>query len=134
MVSGVASVCSRAAIVTPSPKTSPSRCTRSPNRLLKTLRSPFDKLRANGAGVAIVGDLPFVLSLSKHENDFFSTLLNPLVLIPASSPYPWFMVMSYAYLPIVDRRSLPVVACGLSSGFIPVDRRRRCDAHCGRDL
>ena len=25
--------------------------------------------------MAIVGDLPFVLSLSKHENDFFSTLL-----------------------------------------------------------
>src|SRR2546425_6754885 len=48
--------------------------------------------------------------------------LNPLVLIPASSPQPWFMVMSYAYLPIVDRRALPVVACGLSSGFIRVDR------------
>src|SRR5438094_988509 len=75
MVSGVASVCSRVAIVTPSPKTSPSCCTRSPNRLLKNPRSPFDKLRANGAGIAIVGDLPFVLSLSKHENDFFSTLL-----------------------------------------------------------
>ena len=45
------------------------------NRVLKNLRSPFDKLRANGAGIAIVGDLPFVLSLSKHENDFFSTLL-----------------------------------------------------------
>ena len=26
--------------------------------------------------MAIVGDLPFVLSLSKHENDFFSTLLS----------------------------------------------------------
>src|SRR5438034_6484092 len=75
MVSGVASVCSRVAIVTPSPKTSPSCCTRSPNRLLKNPRSPFDTLRANGAGMAIVGDLPFVLSLSKHENDFFSTLL-----------------------------------------------------------
>jgi hypothetical protein len=39
------------------------------------LRTGFDKLRANGAGMAIVGDSPFVLSLSKHENDFFSTLL-----------------------------------------------------------
>src|SRR5437867_4967217 len=28
-----------------------------------------------GAGIAIVGDFPFVLSLSKHENDFFSSLL-----------------------------------------------------------
>jgi len=28
--------------------------------------------------MAIVGDLPFVLSLSKHENDFFSTLLKEL--------------------------------------------------------
>ena len=26
--------------------------------------------------MAIVGDLPFVLSLSKHENDFFSSLLD----------------------------------------------------------
>jgi hypothetical protein len=38
------------------------------------------------------------------------------------------------YLHIVNRRSLPVVACGLSGGFIPVDRRRRGDSHCGRDL
>jgi len=30
------------------------------------LRSPFDKLRANGSGVEIVKDFPFVLSLSKH--------------------------------------------------------------------
>jgi hypothetical protein len=31
------------------------------------LRSPFDKLRANGLGVAKAEDFPFVLSLSKHE-------------------------------------------------------------------
>src|SRR5437667_11889577 len=41
----------------------------------KTRRSPFDRLRANGAGVAISADFPFVLSLSKHEHSFFSTLL-----------------------------------------------------------
>jgi len=41
----------------------------------KPLRSPFDKLRANGSGVEIAGDFPFVLSLSKHENPFFRTLL-----------------------------------------------------------
>ena len=41
----------------------------------KPLRSPFDKLRANGSGVEIAGDFPFVLSLSKHENPFFSSLL-----------------------------------------------------------
>ncbi|MGH8008080.1 MAG: hypothetical protein ACREQ3_13865, partial [Candidatus Binatia bacterium] len=29
--------------------------------------SPFDKLRANGAGVEILKDYPFVLSLSKHD-------------------------------------------------------------------
>jgi len=37
---------------------------------LKTLRSPFDKLRANGSGVEIAEDFPFVLSLSKHEKPF----------------------------------------------------------------
>src|SRR6266571_1438758 len=41
----------------------------------KTLRSPFDKLRANGLGIEISDHFPFVLSLSKHEYDFFSTLL-----------------------------------------------------------
>jgi hypothetical protein len=41
---------------------------------LKTLRSPFDKLRANGVGREIVEDFPFVLSLSKHEFDFLSSL------------------------------------------------------------
>src|SRR5213593_2866541 len=46
------------------------------SRCCKTLRSPFDKLRANGGRLAIVGDFPFVLSLSKHESDFFSSLLN----------------------------------------------------------
>ena len=29
-------------------------------------RSPFDKFRANGSGIAFVEFLPFVLSLSKH--------------------------------------------------------------------
>jgi hypothetical protein len=43
----------------------------------KTPRSPFDKLRANGSGVKIAGDFPFVLSLSKHGPAFFSSLLNP---------------------------------------------------------
>jgi len=41
----------------------------------KTLRSPFDKLRANGACIKIVEEFPFVLSPSKHENSFFSSLL-----------------------------------------------------------
>ncbi len=30
------------------------------------LRTGFDKLRANGAGIKFVGFFPFVLSLSKH--------------------------------------------------------------------
>ena len=34
---------------------------------LLLLCSPFDKLRANGSGVEIVKDFPFVLSLSKHD-------------------------------------------------------------------
>ncbi len=41
----------------------------------KTLRSPFDGLRANGGKIENIEDLPFVLSLSKHEHDFFSGLL-----------------------------------------------------------
>jgi len=49
----------------------------------KTLRSPFDELRANGVGLESLAHCPFVLSpstssgqaLSKHENPFFSTLL-----------------------------------------------------------
>jgi hypothetical protein len=49
---------------------------------LKTRRSPFDKpvlstvegLRANGSGIEIVADFPFVLSLSKHEEPFLSSL------------------------------------------------------------
>jgi len=57
----------------------------------KTLRSPgstglttgFDKpvlsevegLRANGTGVGIIEDLPFVLSLSKHGHHFFGSPL-----------------------------------------------------------
>src|SRR5439155_17074813 len=45
------------------------------SRVLKNPRSPFDKLRANGGRLEVVGDFPFVLSLSKHENAFFSSLL-----------------------------------------------------------
>jgi len=41
----------------------------------KTPRLPFDKLRANGAGVENIGDFPFMLSPSKHEKSFFRTLL-----------------------------------------------------------
>jgi transposase len=41
---------------------------------LKTPRSPFDKLRANGSEIEIVTDFPFMLSLSKHENHFLSSL------------------------------------------------------------
>jgi hypothetical protein len=49
---------------------------------LKTLRSPFDKpvlsevegLRANGASIEILDHFPFMLSLSKHETLFLSTL------------------------------------------------------------
>jgi len=48
------------------------------SRVLKNPRSPFDKLRANGSGVAIVEDFPFVLSLSKHVYAFFSSLLEAL--------------------------------------------------------
>ena len=44
----------------------------------QTLRSPFDRLRANGIGIENIGVFPFVLSpsidsgpgLSKHENGF----------------------------------------------------------------
>jgi NitT/TauT family transport system substrate-binding protein len=42
---------------------------------LKTDRSPFDTLRANGADDEAVEEFSFVLSLSKHENFFFSNLL-----------------------------------------------------------
>src|SRR2546430_484219 len=45
------------------------------SRLLKTPRSPFDKLRVNGSDVELVEDFPFVLSLSKHANNFCSNLL-----------------------------------------------------------
>jgi len=41
----------------------------------KTPHLPFDKLRANGAGVENIGDFPFMLSPSKHEKSFFRTLL-----------------------------------------------------------
>ena len=42
----------------------------------KTLRSPFDELRANGGALEIIDDFPFMLRLSKHENHFFRSLLN----------------------------------------------------------
>ena len=45
------------------------------NRLLKNYRSPFESLRANGAELEIVEHFPFVLSLSKHSESFFSNLL-----------------------------------------------------------
>jgi hypothetical protein len=35
---------------------------------LNICRSPFDSLRANGAGGGFVYDCPFVLSLSKHDH------------------------------------------------------------------
>src|SRR5712692_5934778 len=38
-------------------------------------RSPFDRLRANGVGLVIADDYPFVLSLSKHRYPLCSTLL-----------------------------------------------------------
>src|SRR5438552_2071473 len=41
----------------------------------KPLRSPFDELRANGLGLEVSAPFPLVLSLLKHENPFFSTLL-----------------------------------------------------------
>ncbi|MBI3796022.1 MAG: hypothetical protein HY268_03510 [Deltaproteobacteria bacterium] len=40
--------------------------------------TPFDKLRANGMGLEVVEDFPFVLSLSKHENSLFSNLLGSM--------------------------------------------------------
>jgi hypothetical protein len=40
------------------------------------LRTGFDRLRANGGGLENIENCPFVLSLSKHEHHFFSTLLN----------------------------------------------------------
>ena len=33
----------------------------------QTLSEPFDKLRANGGCIENIGNFPFVLSLSKHE-------------------------------------------------------------------
>ena len=39
----------------------------------KTLRSPFDGLRANGRCHEIIEYFPFMLSLSKHENHFSAT-------------------------------------------------------------
>jgi len=53
------------------------------------LTTGFDTFRANGTGIEIVGNFPFVLSplrlrsgqaLSKHENGFFSSLLKEAVL------------------------------------------------------
>jgi hypothetical protein len=44
--------------------------------MLKNLRSPFDMLRSNGGSLEIVANFPFMLSLSKHVNSFFSSLLD----------------------------------------------------------
>jgi len=43
------------------------------NRLLKTLSASFDRLRTNRGGVEIIEVFPFMLSLSKHEKEFFSS-------------------------------------------------------------
>jgi hypothetical protein len=42
----------------------------------KPVLSEAEGLRANGMGIEIAGDFPFVLSLSKHKNGFFSSLLD----------------------------------------------------------
>jgi hypothetical protein len=49
--------------------------TNSPFTPFDKLRTGFDTLRANGLGIEIVTDFPFVLSLSKHEHPFLSTPL-----------------------------------------------------------
>ena len=36
----------------------------------KTLRSPFDGLKANGVWLETIEEVPFVLSSSKHEHLF----------------------------------------------------------------
>ena len=41
----------------------------------KTLRSPFDKLRANGSPAEFIDNFPFMLGLSKHGKLFFRNLL-----------------------------------------------------------
>ena len=38
--------------------------------LVKSPKSPFDKLRANGGMVEIIDFSPFVVSLSNHRKDF----------------------------------------------------------------
>lgn len=48
--------------------------------------SPFDKLRANGAGVAIVQDFPFVLSLSEHVSDH-APVPSEICYAPPSAPF-----------------------------------------------
>jgi hypothetical protein len=45
------------------------------SRLLKKAVHPSTKLRTNGGGIEIIGEFPFVLRLSKHENLFSSTSL-----------------------------------------------------------
>ena len=50
------------------------------SRLLKKNRSPFESLRMNGPQLEMIGRFPFVLSLSKHSDAFFSYLL-------ATAPY-----------------------------------------------
>jgi len=37
---------------------------------VKSHRSPFDKLRANGGQIEIIDFIPFVVSLSNHRKDF----------------------------------------------------------------
>jgi len=52
----------------------------------KTLRSPFDGLRANGQVVDNINDFPFMLRLSKHEKHFFRNLLRLSSRSPNPSP------------------------------------------------
>ena len=47
---------------------------------LKTLHSPFDKLRVIGTGTESVDILPFVVSLSNHKKDFFNGPTDTIIL------------------------------------------------------
>jgi hypothetical protein len=46
--------------------------------LLKTHRSPFESLGANGAGLEMIEHFPFVRGSSKHSEASFSNLLGRL--------------------------------------------------------
>ena len=107
--------------------------------MLKTPCSPFDKpvlsiaegLRANGSVTEIIGDFPFVLSLSKHVYAFFSGLLEhgkfirdgrpcteapddnsmkkTVVSLPrrfAVSPFPLFLLVFFSACSLFDNTQL----------------------------